>query len=272
MADDRPHAQNLFLNDRTRTALWVEWQRRRRHPDYSPAVDSCLQELSTHLSTLSFSTPLEDQERAHTVQFLQTLTTLLQQHATSAQRDRTTESRIWALLRPLCDRELRTLFPPLAKFAYEWGLRLPLAPTIPHLPDWVAAMVFPRNYEIILTYKRVYEDLNLWPQHEPELVVEFRIRAGASHDELREQFDAILARHAHWNHPRTHRIRPKQTYYENLFRVYDLHSHGHTLSAIAQQLWPHEWHGMSQGYGSKQTLRQRVRGHLKRARELICEE
>jgi hypothetical protein len=29
---------------------------------------------------------------------------------------------------------------------------------------------------------------------------------------------------------------------------------------------------MSQGYGSKQTLRQRVRGHLKRARELICEE
>ena len=49
---------------------------------------------------------------------------------------------------------------------------------IPSLPHWVAASVFPRSYDIRLTYRRVFEDLNLWPQEDRELVVEFRIREG----------------------------------------------------------------------------------------------
>ena len=52
MADDTPHRRDVFLHDRTKTLLWVEWQRRRRHVDYGPAVVTCLQAMSLHLPTV----------------------------------------------------------------------------------------------------------------------------------------------------------------------------------------------------------------------------
>ena len=132
--------------------------------------------------------------------------------------------------------------------------------------QWIAASVFPRSYDIRLTYRKVFEDLNLWPQIDWELVVEVRIRQGASHDELREQFDLILARHAHWQQPRQHRIHGDQAYYQRVFQAHALHHQGQTLAAIAQHLWPEEWQRQTPTHP---TLVQRARGYLQRAQALI---
>jgi hypothetical protein len=259
-----PRRPFTFLDDRTRALLWVEWARRRYHTAYGPASDACLKAMAEHLPSLPLPTSPKDRERAHTLQHLARLNNLLR-----SQPDRKKhEQLIWRLVRPLCQPELRAYFPPLAQFAYEWGIRLPLDPAIPTLPDWVGASVFPRDYDITLTYKMVYEDLNLWLQYDRELVVEFRIREGASHDVLREQFDAILAKHTHWNRARR-AASTKQAYYETIFHVYNLHIQGQTFPAIAQQLWPSEWDSASQRDGTHKTLLQRARGHFKRARDLI---
>ena len=268
MPDHVPRHRDIFLNDRTRTVLWVEWQRRRRHPDYGPAVDACLTAMAVY----------EDQERGQTLQDILEANALLRQHAfpftgeNAASTGGIDEYMIGWLalaLKRLCQPEVRTLFPPLAAFAHAWILRLPLDPAISALPDWVAASVFPRTYDITLTYRWVYEELSLWPQDDRELVVEFRIRQGASHDELREQFDAILAAHASWNRPRLYRHRGNQRYYEQVFHAFDLSIQGRTLPAIAQQLWPNEWHAHSERLPTHQTLLQRARGHVTRARALI---
>jgi hypothetical protein len=269
--DDLPQPRFDFLDTRTRTRLWVEWQRRRRHPEYPHAVDVCLQEMAAHLSTLPLTTSVEDRERGQTLQDIMMLNDFLRQHPcpSPGEINRYTLGVHSQALTRLCQPELRTLFPPLAQFAHAWMIRLPLDPAILALPAWVAATVFPRDYNITLTHRLVWEDLSLWPQNDKELIVEFRIREGASHDVLREQFDSVLATHAAWTRPHSYRIRDDQDYYKKVFTAYDLRAQGYSFSALAQQLWPHEWNGQSENPPSHKALRQRARGYVKRAHVLI---
>lgn len=266
MADGTPHRRDVFLNDRTKTLLWVEWERRRWHVDYAPAVGTCLQAMSLHLLSRPFTTD-EEREQSQILQDIATLNALLRHDPEVTQFE--THRWIIRTLPRLCRPALRTLFPPLAKFVHAWAIRLPLDAAIPSLPPWVAALVFPRSYDIRLTYRRVFEDLTLWPQEDVELVVEFRIRPGASRDELLEQFDLILARQAHLQQPRERRIHGSQDYYQRVFQAYALHHQGQTAAAIAQHLWPEDWQRQTPTH---RTLVQRVRGYLKRAQVLIFGE
>jgi hypothetical protein len=227
--------------------------------------------MAAHLPTLPLTTSLEDRERGQTLQDIATLNDFLRQQPcpSTGKMDCYTLGVLVLALKRLCQPELRTLVPPLAKFAHTWMIRLPLDPAILTLPDWVAAAVFPRDYNITLCYRRVWEDLSLWPQYDKELVVEFRIQDGASPDVLRKQFDAILATQASWNRPYSYRKRWDQAYYEEVFAAYDLHTQGYTFPAIAQQLWPREWHRQSEAPSSHKALKQRARDHVKRARGLI---
>src|SRR5215217_1486563 len=213
--------------------------------------------MSLHLSSRPFTTADEERQHRQTLQDIATLNARLL-HASGAIKDETVWRGLPAL-QPLCRPELRTIFPPLATFAHTWGIRLPLDPRIPALPEWIAASVFPRSYDIRVTYRRVWEDLNLWPQHDVELVVEFSIRSGASPDELREQFELILARQAFLHQPRAGRIRHDQAYFKRVFQAYKLRQQGQTLSAIAYHLWPaDDWERQTT---TQKTLVQRVRAY-----------
>jgi len=79
----------------------------------------------------------------------------------------------------LCRTENRDLFPPLARFERDWGIRIPLDPAIPFLPNFVAMHVFQRDYEVSITF--------FVPGR--EVSVKFDIRPEASKEVLLAQFD-----------------------------------------------------------------------------------
>ena len=128
MADGTPHRRDVFLNDRTKTLLWVEWQRRRWHDDYGPAAATCLQAMSLHLFSRSFTTDDEERQHRQTLENIATLNDLLRHDPEVTKVS--TFRRIFRDLQSLCRPELRTIFPPLREFAHAWGIRLPLDPRV----------------------------------------------------------------------------------------------------------------------------------------------
>ena len=46
------HIRNPFIDERTRITLCNNWQALRRHPEYGPAVQTCLQDMREHLAML----------------------------------------------------------------------------------------------------------------------------------------------------------------------------------------------------------------------------
>jgi hypothetical protein len=163
-------------------------------------------------------------------------------------------------LNRLCEPALREAVPPLARFADTWGIHLPLDPTIPILPDFVAYAVFPRDHDIKLTSRR-----------DGELIVEFAIRRGASREVLRAQLDAIFAANSWLTNASAHHQHRKRSYYENVFRAYDLSLQDYTFPEIAQQLWPKEWSSMRRDYPQKNPMVQRAQDYVARAHALIHE-
>jgi hypothetical protein len=137
----------------------------------------------------------------------------------------------------LCRTGNRDVFPPLARFERDWGIRIPLDLAIPFLPDFVALQILPRDYEVTITL----------PISDAELIVEFRIRPEASKEVLLAQFDAVLQTYHSWNFnpkalldtlqqmyrswnidPQAPRARQRQelAYYDTMFRAYDLRQQG----------------------------------------------
>ena len=80
MTDETPHRRDVFLNDRTKTRLWVEWQRRRWHVDYGPAAATCLQAMSLHLLSRSFTTADEERQHRQTLENIATLNARLRHY------------------------------------------------------------------------------------------------------------------------------------------------------------------------------------------------
>ena len=162
----------------------------------------------------------------------------------------------------LCRTENRDLFPPLARFERDWGIRIPLDPAILFLPNFVALHVFQRDYEVSIT--------SFVPGR--EVIVEFRIRPEASQEVLLAQFDTILQMYGPWNDapkvPRT-RQRRELTHYDEMFRAYDLRQQGQSLGGIARRLWPEEFERNQHSYLEKNPIAQRARDRIRRAQRLI---
>jgi hypothetical protein len=217
---------------------------------------------------------LEDQDQYMALQDLYMLNDVLQLDAAT---DAMTayELGVFALiLKRLSVPALRAVWPPLATFARTWKQRFPLSPAIRTLPDWVAACAFPREHDVRVTSHWDDEDQDIWPQSTPALVIEVRTRPGASRDVILEQLKDILAKHAAQpdrNAPRPHPQRDRSKY-EEAFRAYELRTHGATLPAIAQQLWPNEWQAESHDAAARKKLVQRARDYAKRGGRWIREE
>jgi hypothetical protein len=142
----------------------------------------------------------------------------------------------YAAVNRICKTETRDQIPPLASFAKDWGICVPLDPEISSLPLFVAFTVFASqiDYHLSLTF-------HFSPK---ELTATFLIRPGASKEVLLAQFDAVLKSYLP-PHPSTSkkpkRQQKKLSYYELMFRAYDLRCAGDLPSTIAQKLLPDQF-------------------------------
>src|SRR5262249_2602843 len=141
--------------------LSVQWQALRRHPEYGHAMQTCLKEVAEQLQILEPSlvhsgsywiiknilTDIADLSRTLRSQ---TFPVAFEAGipAEMYKSFRTTANTVLGL----CRMENRDLFPPLARFERDWGIRIPLDPAIPFLPDFVALHVFQRDYEVAITF------------------------------------------------------------------------------------------------------------------------
>ena len=257
-----------FMDERTRIALSVQWQALRRHPEYGPAVQTCLKEVAEQLNilepSLAYSGP--DWITRNTYTNIANLSRTLRSQtfpvagipAEMYKSFRATANTVLGLCRP----ENRDLFPSLARFERDWGIRIPLDPAIPFLPNFVALHVFQGDYDVSITF--------FVPGR--EVIVEFRIRPEASKEVLLAQFDTILQVYGPWNDaPKVPRTRQRQAlaHYDEMFRAYDLHQQGHSLGEIARQLWPKEFERDQRPYPQKNPIVQRARDRIRRAQRLI---
>ena len=177
------HIRNPFIDEHTRITLYKNWQALRRHAEYGPAVQTCLQDMREHLAVLQAilayyipsdtdAQPYVGTEHAtishfvHMQSFLKNMDHLsrgLYSHCvltTYEPGDAEAMARAYLQAAPyplekraanalysLCRPEHCDAFPLLARFAHTWNIRLPLDPAIHFLPDQVAMHVFPRNFD-----------------------------------------------------------------------------------------------------------------------------
>jgi hypothetical protein len=257
------------IDERTYIAVSVQWQALRRHPEYGPAVQTCLKEVAEHLKILepTLGDSRSDLRTRNTYTNIVDLSRTLRSQifpvaGIPAGLSKSLPQSTIIALSELCGKESRASFPPLARFERDWGIRIPLDPTIPFLPNFVATSVFQTDYEVLV-----------WiPSTEREIRVEFRIRPGATKEVLLTQFDTILQVYGPWNDapkgPRT-RQRRELAHYEETFRAYDLHQQGQSLGEIARQLWPEEFERNQRSYPEKNPIAQRARDRIRRAQRLI---
>ena len=260
-----------FIDERTRITLSMQWQALRRHPEYGHAVQTCLKEVAEQLKILEPSLVYSGSYwiTKNTLTDIANLSRTLRSQTfpmafeagIPAEMYKSFKSTANVVLR-LCRPENRDLFPSLARFERDWGIRIPLDPAIPFLPNFVAMHVFQRDYEVAISF--------CVPGR--EVSVKFDIRPEASKEVLLAQFDTILQVYGPWNDapkvPRT-RQRQERAHYDEMFRAYDLRQQGHTLGEIARQLWPEEFERNQRSYPEKNPIVQRVRDRIRRAQRLI---
>lgn len=296
----------LFTDERTRIELWLQWQALRRHPEYGPAVQTLLQEMTEERNILSpilsytesdFDPQRVGTDRANIKRFLAIRSFLsnmdiLSRHLRSQTFFMTFEADIpvemsksfhqdaqhlpdkstAAAVNSLRRTENRDLFPQLAHFERDWGIRIPLDPAISFLPDFVTEHIFQRDYEISLTLAPSDEAPLSFSPSDEELIVEFRIRRGASKEVLRAQFDTILQMYGSWDvDQKAPRTRQRQEFadYDKMFRAYDLRQQGQPINEIARQLWPEKFERNQRPYPEKNPIALHARDCIRRAKKLI---
>jgi hypothetical protein len=270
-----------FIDERTHIALWVKWQALRRHPEYGHAVQTCLQEVTEQLNILgpSLTGSESDWITQNTLTDIANLSRILRSQTfpmafeadIPAEMYKSFKSTANVVLR-LCRTEKRDLFPPLARFERDWGIRIPLDPAIPFLPKFVTVHVFRRDYEISLTLAPSDEAPLSFSPSDEELIVEFRIRPGASKEVLRAQFDTILQMYSSWDvDQKAPRTRQRQEFadYDKMFRAYDLRQQGQPINEIARQLWPEKFERNQRPYPEKNPIALHARDCIRRAKKLI---
>jgi hypothetical protein len=297
MPAESKNKSSPFIDERTRIALRIKWQALRRHKEYRHAVQTFRQEVTEQFNILSpilsyteldFDPQRVSTDRANLKRFLRirnflkdidNLSRSLRSRTfpmafkadISAEMYKSFESTA-AVVRSLRRTENRDLFPPLTHFERDWGIRIPLDPAIPFLPDFVALQVFRSDYEVSLTYAPSDEATLSCSPSDVELIVEFRIRPGASKKVLRAQFDTILQMYGSWDVDRkAPRMRQRQEFadYENMFLAYDLHRSGQSIDVIARQLWLKEFERNQRPYPEKNPIALRARDCIRRATKLI---
>jgi hypothetical protein len=260
-----------FIDERTRITLSAQWQALRRHPEYGHAVQTCLKEVAEQLNILEHSLVYSGSYwiTKNTLTDIANLSRTLRSQTFPMAFEAGIPAEMYKSFRAtantvlrLCRTENRDLFPPLARFERDWGIRIPLDPAIPFLPNFVALHVFQTDYEVSIT--------SFVPGR--EVMVEFRIRPEASQEVLLAQFDTILQVYGPWNDapkvPRT-RQRRELAHYDEMFRAYDLHQQGQSLGEIARQLWPKEFERDQRPYPQKNPIVQRAHDRIKGAQRRI---
>jgi len=177
------HILNPFIDEHTCITLYKNWQALRRHSEYGPAMQACLQDMREHFAMLqailAYYIPSDADARpyvgtehatishfVHMQSFLKNMDCLSRglrshpvlttyepgdaeamAHAYRQAAPYPLEKRAAYALHSLCQPEHRDAFPLLARFAHTWNIRLPMDPAILCLPDLVAMNVFPRNFD-----------------------------------------------------------------------------------------------------------------------------
>ena len=285
-----------LLDDRTRVTFYFQWQALRRHAEYRRAVPACLQEIKAFTAGVlaqldALDQPSAPPEAVEYAALLSAARVLATQHSTGQgwlrelaaltdtlhrevfpfERRKAVPSKhrdlyyaTYRRLVYLCSRQTQALLAPLAQFAQEWGIRLPMDPAIAFLPDFVALHVWDTAYAIEVIY----------PPGNDEIIFSFRVRPGATKDAVLALVDDVLQTHVPpaWM-GKSHRRRHNRAYYAALFETYDRRMNGESPRQIAQALWPEELAAGPQPYPDsphQHPAVQRVRDLVRAAKKLIA--